>query len=898
MYKPLVNILSVLIISLATMSSFAQPAIVGNLQSEIGCSSDWLPDCSESHMSEVAPGIWKSEFSIPAGDWEFKVALGDSWDVNYGAGAELNGANIPFTLAETTSVQFYFNEVSHWLTSNRNSVVASVAGSFQSELGCADDWSPSCLITWMQDIDGDGVYTFESSSIPVGNYAFKIALNESWDVSYGTSNGGDISLVVSEPGENVVITFDSATNTAFVGDVFLGDLREARAYWLSENVFAIDVTNEQAISGAASLHYSAAASLSTGVGGIVGGSEQLLRFEASGLSEELLARFPHLSDHAIFTLPADSPVNVRDIVQHQVAFEFLAEDGNVVTATSLQWAGMLDDLFPYSGALGAEYSEDAISSRLWAPTARSVSVNIYETPTSESLITSVDMIRDPISGVWLTQGGIDWDRKYYRFTVEVFDRHERAFVTNTVSDPYSMNTSVNGVYSQFINLMDQNLKPEGWATLVKPPLDAPEDMVIYELHVRDFSISDESVPTDEQGTFKAFTKTDSNGMVHLNALAESGLTHVHFLPFADCGYVNENRDEHSRVAEDLTQYAADSEHQQEVIEGIRSSDGFNWCYGTQHFFSVEGSYSTNPEGVARVVELREMVSALNAIGLRVILDVVYNHTAGELRSENSVLDKIVPDYFHRLNNIGVIERSTCCANAATENTMMEKLMVDSIINWAKQYKIDGFRFDLMGHHSKENLLNIRAALDELRLDQDGVDGTKIYLYGEGWNFGEVANDARFEQATIGNMSGTGIGTFNDRFRNAVRGGHCCDTGENLINRQGYISGLYLDPNAESSEGLQALLQYKDAIRAGMAGSIASVQFVGASNVNVNASEVTIPDTNDGVGYAFDPQETINYIAAHDNETLYDILAYKAPLDTNMQERVRIQNLGNSIVLLS
>ena len=144
------------------------------------------------------------------------------------------------------------------------------------------------------------------------------------------------------------------------------------------------------------------------------------------------------------------------------------------------------------------------------------------------------------------------------------------------------------------------------------------------------------------------------------------------------------------------------------------------------------------------------------------MDVVYNHTAASGQAKTSVLDKIVPGYYQRLLADGTVANSTCCANTAPENAMMGKLVVDSIVTWAKEYKVDGFRFDLMGHHPKANILAVRKALDALTLAKDGVDGKKIILYGEGWNFGEIADDARFVQATQKNMAGTGIATFSDR----------------------------------------------------------------------------------------------------------------------------------------
>ena len=152
------------------------------------------------------------------------------------------------------------------------------------------------------------------------------------------------------------------------------------------------------------------------------------------------------------------------------------------------------------------------------------------------------------------------------------------------------------------------------------------------------------------------------------------------------------------------------------------------------------------------------------------MDVVYNHTVAAGTDPHSVLDQIVPGYYHRLLDDGTVADSTCCANTAPEHAMMGKLVVDSVVPWAKQYKVDGFRFDLMGHHPKANILAVRAALDRLTRRATASTARAILIYGEGWNFGEVADDARFVQATQPNMAGTGIGTFNDRLRDAVRGG--------------------------------------------------------------------------------------------------------------------------------
>jgi pullulanase-type alpha-1,6-glucosidase len=287
----------------------------------------------------------------------------------------------------------------------------------------------------------------------------------------------------------------------------------------------------------------------------------------------------------------------------------------------------------------------------------------------------------------------------------------------------------------------------------------------------------------------------------------------------------------------------------------------------------------------------------------VVLDVVYNHTNAAGQSDKSILDRIVPGYYHRLDDKGAVATSTCCANTATEHQMMQKLMVDSIITWATDYKVDGFRFDLMGHHSKQNILDVRAALDALTLEADGVDGSAIYLYGEGWNFGEVADGQRFVQATQLNMRDTGIGTFSDRLRDAVRGGGPFDDGEALLLNQGFINGAWYDANeavvaagVPEQDQLDELLLSADQIRVGLAGNLADYEFIDRNGDVVTGKDV---DYNGSpAGYTGDPQENIVYVAAHDNQTLFDINQYHNPVATTMADRVRVQNLGIDLTVLA
>jgi pullulanase-type alpha-1,6-glucosidase len=453
---------------------------------------------------------------------------------------------------------------------------------------------------------------------------------------------------------------------------------------------------------------------------------------------------------------------------------------------------------------------------------------------------------------------------------------------------------MNSARSQIVDLADDALKPASWDSYGKPPLAAPEDIAIWELHVRDFSASDPSVPDELKGTYQAFALAGGNGRLHLGELASAGLTHVHLLPVFDIATVNENKSEWMQPdPADLAGYPPDSPLQQAAVTTYEDVDAFNWGYDPWHYTTPDGSYATDPNGPARIVEFREMVKALNEAGLRVVMDVVYNHTTASGQNDKSVLDRVVPGYYHRLNESGGVETSTCCDNTASEHAMMEKLMIDSIVTWATAYKVDGFRFDLMGHHSRQNILNVRAALDALTLAADGVDGKSIYIYGEGWNFGEVANNARFIQATQANMAGTGIGTFSDRLRDAVRGGGPFSG----LQEQGFATGLSFDSNGMNpGDELAELLFLQDLMRNTMAGQLKDYAFEDRNGNVVTGAQLDY--FGQPAGYTEDPQEVIVYASAHDNETMFDAVQLKVPGATSVADRVRAQNVAVSAVALS
>jgi pullulanase len=252
----------------------------------------------------------------------------------------------------------------------------------------------------------------------------------------------------------------------------------------------------------------------------------------------------------------------------------------------------------------------------------------------------------------------------------------------------------------------------------------------------------------------------------------------------------------------------------------------------------------------------------------------------------------VPGFYHRRDNVsGGVVRNSCCDDTASEFRMMEKLMIDTGVSWARDYKVSGFRFDLMSFHPLASMERFRDAVQ-------AVEPT-IYIYGEGWNFGVIQDDARFKTARQANLGGTGIGSFSDRIRDPIKGGGCCDGGDALVNNQGFVNGWWYDPNSAntgSTADRRALISSTDNIRVWLAGGLADFQLQNAAGNTVTGSAI-VYSGQPGSGYTQDPQEAINYVEKHDNQTLWDFGAYRHPDSTSLADRVRAHNVGLSLILL-
>ncbi|WP_315097161.1 pullulanase-type alpha-1,6-glucosidase [uncultured Cellulomonas sp.] len=873
-------------------------SVPGSHNSEMGCAADWQPACDQAQLTRGTDGVWFGTFTLPVGTYEYKVALDRAWTENYGAGGVQDGPNVTYTVTTAGPVTFFYDPTTHNFTSTAQGGIYTVPGSHNSELGCAADWEPWCMATWLQDPDGDGTFTFTTDTLPAGAYEGKVAHDRGWTENYGAGGApGGANIPFTVPGgEPVTFSYVLATHVLTIGtaEPSLPGTGEDRAHWIDATTIAWPAG--WATDPAASeflLHGSPTGGLS--VDDLGDGEPVVLTYDPDGLTAAQLERFPALGGYLALRVPDGTPV--AELLRGALLVTQAAADGTYQAATGVQVPGVLDDLYAAQAEdrrLGATWRKGAPSLAVWAPTAQDVDLLLW---TGDLAAEPERVAATPQDdGSWTVAGTTAWTGARYLWEVTVYAPTTDKVEVNRVTDPYSVALTLNSTHSVLVDLADKAFRPRQWEKATQPVV-RPVDQTIYELHVRDFSISDETVPAAQRGTYLAFA-TNGAGRTHLRELEDAGLTTVHLLPTFDIASIQEDRALQQTPDCDLASFPPDSTEQQACVTAVADTDGFNWGYDPLHWSAPEGSYAVDAEGGARVAEFRTMVGALHADGLQVVLDQVFNHTAASGQAPQSILDRVVPGYYHRLNATGSVETSTCCQNIATEHVMAQKAMVDSVVTWARDYKVDGFRFDLMGHHSVENMQAVRDALDALTPRKDGVDGKRVYLYGEGWNFGEVADNALFRQATQGQLGGTGIGTFSDRLRDAVRGGGPFDENPRI---QGFGSGGATDPNGDPINGTEAdqlarAAHDADLVRLGLAGNLRDFSFLTSAGTVQTGEELDY--NGQPAGYADSPEEVITYVDAHDNETLWDSLTYKLPTDTPMADRVRMNTVSLATTALA
>lgn len=505
--------------------------------------------------------------------------------------------------------------------------------------------------------------------------------------------------------------------------------------------------------------------------------------------------------------------------------DFLGEDGryllevdnagekNTVTTAFFDTDFFIEN-FTYSGDdLGASVFGDTTLFKLWAPTAWKVTLNLFKEGSLCSPYMSTPMERES-HGIWSVSEKCG-SGTYYTYTIT------NALGEKEAVDPYAKALGVNGDRGMVIDLAGTD--PDGFENdgFIKTVSDY-SDAVIWETHVRDFSIKNEE--SDYKGKFLAFTERgleNSSGIpTGVDYLIELGITHVQLLPVFDYATVNET-----------------------ALNGQ-----YNWGYDPKNYNAPEGSYSTDPyHGEVRIREFKQAVQSLHRSSIGVVMDVVYNHTY----STDSSFERIVPYYYYRYNQDGTYSNGSGCGNETASNrTMFRKFMVDSLLYWASEYHIDGFRFDLMGVHDLETMTQIENALHNLN--------PGCLIYGEGWTGGSCAYDS------------------------------------SLLAGQSNISRLTASPGAAG-----AVAVFNDTIRDGLKGSVFTLSGKGYINGDcsrMNAEKVAMGIRGESV-YGSRGHMVVNYMSAHDNNTLWDKLTLSNPGATK-EELLTMNRLGVAIIMIS
>lgn len=468
--------------------------------------------------------------------------------------------------------------------------------------------------------------------------------------------------------------------------------------------------------------------------------------------------------------------------------------------------------------LGAVYTPKMTRFKVWAPEAEAVKLNLYKEGEGDNLIERCAMKKSR-NGIFTFERQGDCNGIYYTYTVVNHGDEQEAV------DPYTKAAGVNGRRGMVINLEKTN--PQGFELDEYRNPEHITDAIIYEGSVRDFTM-DESSGVFHNGKFLGLTEANTTNhfgeATALDYISDLGITHVQILPAFDF----ETVDEKNQKAQ------------------------YNWGYDPDNYNVPEGSYAVNPyDGAVRIQEMKQMVLALHSRGIGVIMDVVFNHT---YRRDDSNLQKIVPGYYYRSDETGYTNGSGCGNEVASDRPMVQKLIVDSLIYWAKEYHIDGFRFDLMGVLDIDTMNVIAERLKEIRPD--------IYLYGEGWNGGpsSLAEEKRAFKASAKKMPG--IGMFNDDIRDTIKGSVFYDDHLGFVN-----GGTHLE----------------NALRYGITGAVAHPQ--------------VDYDAYGSKPWAKELGQSINYVSCHDNYTLWDKLSVSCP-EASEEKKKAMNRLCAAIVFTS
>lgn len=482
-----------------------------------------------------------------------------------------------------------------------------------------------------------------------------------------------------------------------------------------------------------------------------------------------------------------------------------------------------DKLFFYDKEdLGVMCFSDETRFKIWAPTADQVTLKLYKNPLDKDCFKKIKMTKED-KGVWVYTLKGYHHGIYYTYEIKIGESR------NEVVDSYAKAVGVNGKKGMIVDLQSTN--PKGWLNHKKPPFKNMTDAIIYEAHIRDISINNSS-GIKNKGKFLGLselnTKNNEGESTGVEHLKELGITHIHLLPVFDFLSIDEEN-------LDIPQY--------------------NWGYDPLNYNSLEGSYSTNPyDGVLRIKEFKEMIKTLHENGIRVVMDVVYNHTGN---TKDSYLNLTVPNYYYRLDEDGnFIDESGCGNSTASERSMVRKFIVDSVVYFAREYSIDGFRFDLMGIHDIKTMKEVRKRLDEI--------DPSILVYGEGWAASELSLGPERMAVKENTYKLDKIAAFNDDTRDAIKGSY------NDEREKGFASGKN---------------NLEETVKFGIVGATFHKQ--------VDYSKILYSSRP----WANSPAQCINYVACHDNHTLWDKINL-TNCGESESEKIKINKLCDAIVLTS
>ncbi|MFO7818730.1 MAG: type I pullulanase, partial [Halanaerobacter sp.] len=562
--------------------------------------------------------------------------------------------------------------------------------------------------------------------------------------------------------------------------------------------------------------------------------------------DKIVVRFKNPVEDRIWVKYGSKVIPIRDIDDSKAPEYYLTLDTELdydhpytitagrLTAKTILSPEIIDSNYTYQGSLGVDYSPEESEFKLWAPSAQRVELELFAEDEQAEPSAVYPLNRDE-NGVWKLKVKEDLAGQYYHYIVNNSGSRDK------ILDPYAKSMSGFNIEEDRLGkgaVVDlDSTDPDDWTQDDYVELEDDCNIVIYEMSVRDFTISPSSdVSKEKRGTYLGFIEK-------IPYLKELGITHVQLMPVLNFYFINEYQKEFEDIRD---------------MESVEEAN-YNWGYDPHNYFTPEGWYSSDPgDPKARIAELKKLIKAIHDAGIGVILDVVYNHTA-----VTDIFEPIVPAYYYRRHADNSLTNGSGCGNdTASEREMMRKLIIDSTTYWTEEYHVDGFRFDLMGLHDERTIKKMTEEVREIN--------PNTVLLGEGWNLGTLPAEEKYVKAAGEKRSllkvDSGPAVFNDGIRDALK--------------QNHFGG-----NLEDGGFIQGFVDSKSLIRAGIIAGMVNYD----SNVDIELDPYH--------RFADQPEEVINYVSCHDGYTLWDKVVGSTP-NASQEERIKMAKLGASIILTS